>query len=131
MHPKPVNRIPSNSKPCDGFPWDYKPPGYGSLPEELAGCGRNITPVCIKALYQIPNASKASKGNSLGLYEQGDYFAKSDIDAFYAEYAPWVPQGTYPIPALIDGANFSVPASSALNSGESDIDIDLSSVGTY
>lgn len=66
-----------------------------------------------------------SSGNSLGLYEQGDYFAKSDLDLFYAEYAPWVPQGTYPIPALIDGANFSVPAYSALNGGESNIDIDM------
>jgi tripeptidyl-peptidase-1 len=84
-----------------------------------------MTPPCIKALYGIPNADKASPGNSLGLYEQGDYFAKSDLDLFYAEYAPYVPQGTYPIPALIDGANFSVPAESPLNTGESDIDIDM------
>lgn len=84
-----------------------------------------MTPICIKAMYKIPTATLNASGNSLGLYEQGDYFAKSDLDLFYAEYAPWVPQGTYPIPALIDGANFSVPASSALNGGESDIDIDM------
>lgn len=76
-------------------------------------------------MYKIPTATMNSSGNSLGLYEQGDYFAKSDLDLFYAEYAPWVPQGTYPIPALIDGANFSVPAYSALNGGESNIDIDM------
>jgi tripeptidyl-peptidase-1 len=70
-------------------------------------------------------AKKAAAGNSLGLYEQGDYFAKSDLDLFYKEYSPNVPQGTYPIPALIDGANYSVPASSTLNGGESDIDIDM------
>lgn len=96
-----------------------------SLSEDLQLCGYNMTPTCIKALYGIPDATKATKGNSLGLYEQGDYFAKSDIDLFYKEYAPWVPQGTYPIPAMIDGANFSVPADSSLNTGESDIDIDL------
>jgi tripeptidyl-peptidase-1 len=84
-----------------------------------------MTPVCIKALYKIPNATKACKGNSLGLYEQGDYFAKSDLDLFYKDFAPWVPQGTYPTPNLIDGANFSVPAYSSLNTGESDIDIDM------
>lgn len=95
------------------------------LSPELQGCGYNMTPTCIKAMYNIPDATSAIQGNSLGLYEQGDYFAKSDLDLFYAEYAPWVPQGTYPIPALIDGANYSVPASSSLNTGESDIDIDL------
>ncbi|KAJ5438830.1 Aorsin [Penicillium daleae] len=96
-----------------------------SLSSDLQLCGYNMTPTCIKALYDIPDAKKSRKGNSLGLYEQGDYFAKSDLDLFYKEYAPWVPQGTYPIPALIDGANFSVPAYSSLNTGESDIDIDL------
>lgn len=95
------------------------------LPEDLRGCGYNITPSCIKALYQIPDAKTATPNNSLGLYEQGDYFAKSDLDLFYKEYAPWVPQGTYPIPALIDGANYSVPSYSSLNTGESDIDIDM------
>ncbi|KAJ5889925.1 subtilisin-like protein [Penicillium tannophilum] len=96
-----------------------------SLAEDLQGCGYNMTPTCIKAMYDIPDAKTAVKGNSLGLYEQGDYFAKSDIDLFYKAYAPWVPQGTYPIPALIDGANYSVPAYSSLNTGESDIDIDM------
>lgn len=101
------------------------PAKASKLPTELQSCGLNMTPTCIKALYSIPDASKASKGNSLGLYEQGDYFAKEDLDLFYKNYAPWVPQGTYPIPALIDGANFSVPIDSSLNTGESDIDIDM------
>lgn len=96
-----------------------------SLSADLQGCGYNMTPTCIKALYGIPDATKASKRNSLGLYEQGDYFAKSDLDLFYKDHAPWIPQGTYPIPALIDGANFSVPSDSSLNTGESNIDIDL------
>lgn len=95
------------------------------MSSDLQGCGYNMTPTCIKALYQIPDATTATPGNTLGLYEQGDYFAKSDLDLFYQQWAPWVPQGTYPIPALIDGANYSVPASSSLNTGESDIDIDL------
>ena len=85
----------------------------------------NITPPCIKALYQIPNATLASPGNSLGLFEQGDYFNKQDLDLFYAQYAPYVPQGTYPIPALIDGAQYGMPQNSSENSGESDIDIDM------
>ncbi|KAJ5346446.1 Peptidase S8/S53 subtilisin/kexin/sedolisin [Penicillium brevicompactum] len=96
-----------------------------SLPAELQSCGSDMTPACIKALYHIPDAHKAHKDNSLGLYEQGDYFAKSDLDLYWRDYAPHIPQGTYPIPALIDGANFSVPDYSPLNTGESDIDIDM------
>lgn len=101
------------------------PAKASSLPKNLQTCGSEMTPDCIRALYHIPVAKKAAAGNSLGLYEQGDYFAKSDLDLFYKEYSPNVPQGTYPIPALIDGANYSVPASSTLNGGESDIDIDM------
>ncbi|PYH95640.1 subtilisin-like protein [Aspergillus ellipticus CBS 707.79] len=101
------------------------PPKAKFLPEDLQACGYNITPSCIKALYHIPDADKATPGNTLGLYEQGDYFAKSDIDLFYQEYAPWVPQGTYPIPAMIDGAEYGVASNSSLNTGESDIDIDM------
>lgn len=106
------------------------PPSAINLTADLQGCGMNITPPCYRALYQIPFAQNATPGNSLGLYEQGDYFSKEDIDLFFAQYAPYVPQGTYPIPALIDGANFSVPSYSPLNGGESDIDIDIASVET-
>lgn len=127
-YPKRPNRVSLKSPPFDGFPWDWKPSSAAKLPKELQGCGRNITPTCIKALYQIPNATQATPGNSLGLYEQGDYFNEGDVNLFYAEYAPWVPQGTFPIPALIDGANYSVPTYSPLNGGEADIDIDMASV---
>jgi tripeptidyl-peptidase I len=127
-YPRQPNRVSPHSEPFDNFPWGWKPPSAVKLPADLQGCGRNITPACIKALYQIPNATMATPGNSLGLYEQGDYFNEQDIDLFYAEYAPYVPQGTYPLPALIDGANYSVPAYSPWNAGEADIDIDMASV---
>jgi tripeptidyl-peptidase-1 len=96
-----------------------------SLPAALQGCSTNITPACIKALYGIPNATLATPGNSLGLYQQGSYFAESDIDAYFKAYAPYVPQGTYPINASIDGASYSVDPASELNSGEANIDIDM------
>ncbi|KAJ5113386.1 subtilisin-like protein [Penicillium angulare] len=119
-HSKPNAKAVSSDEGVYSIPAKAK-----SLPEDLKTCGYNMTPTCIKAMYKIPDSKTAVKGNTLGLYEQGDYFAKSDLDKFYKEYAPWVPQGTYPIPAMIDGANYSVPASSSLNTGESDIDIDM------
>jgi len=122
---------PKKSRPHLPSSWSggnphWRPEGAMRLPAELQGCGLNITPPCIKALYSIPNASLESPGNSLGLFEQGDYFSKADLDEFYAMYAPYVPQGTYPIPALIDGAVFGVAQNNTtLDTGESDIDIDM------
>lgn len=40
-------------------------------------------------------------------------------------YAPYVPQGTAPIPAFIDGAQAPVAQDDPTNTGESDIDIDM------
>jgi tripeptidyl-peptidase-1 len=121
-----------------GSPWAAKAPLYvkvdessettavdPSLPASLANCTTNITPACIKALYSIPNATLATPGNSLGLYQQGSYFSEEDVNSFFASYAPYIPQGTFPINASIDGGSYSVPASSALNSGEADIDIEM------
>ncbi|KAI9696511.1 MAG: hypothetical protein M1820_008139 [Bogoriella megaspora] len=114
-------------RPANAVDKSFKTEAALDLPADLQDCGNNITPACIKALYQIPNATLASPGNSLGLYEQGDYFNKEDLDLFYANYAPYVPQGTYPIPALIDGAQYGVAQNdTALNGGESNIDIDMS-----
>lgn len=96
-----------------------------SLPPALQGCGANVTPACIKALYGIPNTTMAAPGNSLGLYQQGSYFAESDVDLYFKAYAPYVPQGTFPINASIDGGSYSVDASSVLNSGEANIDIEM------
>ncbi|KAL9064346.1 MAG: hypothetical protein Q9157_007866 [Trypethelium eluteriae] len=120
--PKPPARM---NHAWSGGDMSWKPQAAYGLPQDLQGCGLNITPPCIKALYHIPNATKATPGNSLGLYEQGDYFSKQDLDLFYAQYAPYVPQGTYPIPALIDGAAYGMPQNSSEVTGESDIDIDM------
>ncbi|KKK13562.1 hypothetical protein P175DRAFT_0483455 [Aspergillus ochraceoroseus IBT 24754] len=96
------------------------------VPSDLAHCGFNMTPPCIRALYDIPMLThKPNPNNALGLFEQGDYFAKSDLDLYWNNIYDEVPQGTYPTPQLIDGANYSVPAYSSWNSGESNIDIEM------
>lgn len=96
------------------------------LPPDLKACGSNMTIPCIRALYNIPVAPKnPHKGNGLGLYEQGDYFSKEDLDLYWKNIDPAVPVGTYPTPNLIDGANYSVPVDSPWNNGESDIDIEI------
>lgn len=99
--------------------------------DDLAGCAKNFTPPCYQALYKIPANNTALEGNSVGLYESGDTYSQQDIDLFFAEYAPYIPQGTAPIPAFIDGAVAPVPQDSDYNTGESEIDIDIVASLTY
>lgn len=95
------------------------------LPVELQKCGTDVTIECIKALYDLPAGSKALPGHTVGTFQQGSYFSEDDVNAYFAAYAPYVPQGTFPIDATIDGASYSVPVDSDLNSGEANIDIDM------
>ncbi|KAL2072472.1 hypothetical protein VTL71DRAFT_11815 [Oculimacula yallundae] len=102
-----------------------------ALPPALQNCLSEMTPECIRALYNIPTNPAAVGENSLGLYQQGSYFSESDVNAFYAKFATYVPQNTFPVNATIDGASYSVPAASALNSGEANIDIEMATSLIY
>ena len=95
------------------------------MPPDLQNCGVNITPTCIKALYQIPNAYLKDDVNQMGLYESGDVYSQEDLNLFFAAYAPNVPQGTHPKLDSIDGGVAPEPATSQYVTGESDIDMDL------
>lgn len=63
--------------------------------------------------------------NSLGLYETGDTYAQADLDLFYKQFAPNVPQGTHPILDSVDGGQAPVPVGSSYETGESIIDMDI------
>ncbi|KAI1855363.1 hypothetical protein JX265_006494 [Neoarthrinium moseri] len=101
------------------------------LGDDLSGCAKNFTPPCYRALYGIPAHNPALPGNSVGLYESGDTYAQGDLDLFYAKYAPYIPQGTAPTLASVDGGEAPVPQDSEYNTGESDIDIDIVSSLVY
>lgn len=103
---------------------DFKPPAVAGLADDLQSCSRNMTPTCYQALYNIPTPDSATAGLGVGVYEQGDYFAESDLDQTFAAFAPYIPQGTYPIPALIDGAQYSFPPNATdYVGGEANLDI--------
>ncbi|KAK4897639.1 hypothetical protein LTR27_004785 [Elasticomyces elasticus] len=63
--------------------------------------------------------------NTLGFYEQGDYYAAEDLDLFFANYAPWVPQGTRPTLQSVDGGNAPYPSNDSNVGGEADLDLDI------
>ncbi|TVY16819.1 Aorsin [Lachnellula arida] len=119
--PGPVKMDP----PENPHPWQVLPAASG-LPADLQDCGRNITPTCIKALYDIPDANTTDDVNALGLYEAGDIYCQKDLDLFFAKYASNVPQDTHPLLDSIDGGHAPVEPGDGFNTGESDIDMDLS-----
>lgn len=111
--------------PAHHWPHWQPPPAAGNLPPALRDCGANITPTCIKALYSIPDAHFKQPVNVMGLFETYDAFSQGDINLFFKNFAPNVPQGTTPQVDSVDGGTAPVAPGSVRNSGESDIDLDL------
>lgn len=105
-------------------PRKYRPFEGPTLPKDISNCSEAITPACVAALYKIPAANQhVSPNNSLGIFEEGDYYAQEDLDLFFHNLSSNIPQGTHPIPAFIDGAEAPVNVSEA--GGESDLDFEL------
>ncbi|SPQ24197.1 5c144f50-d437-4163-8e69-cc08c50b03a7 [Thermothielavioides terrestris] len=88
-------------------------------------CSESITPQCIRIQYQIPNGTRAAKGNELGIFESlSQHYSQEDLDTYWKYVAPWVPQGTHPELRSINGA-FG-PTNATLQAGEeADLDIQV------
>ncbi|TVY38071.1 Aorsin [Lachnellula occidentalis] len=113
-----------NIKPLHYPGW--RPPfGAGGLPLDLQNCGVNITPTCIKALYDIPAACHHEPKNSMGLFETFDAFSQEDVSLFLEKFAKHVPSNTAPKVISVDGGTAPVEPGDDRNGGESNIDIDL------
>ena len=95
-----------------------------NLSSNLSNCNNVITPDCIAALYQIPEpATDINPGSSIGIFEDGDFYAQEDLNLFFANFTPQIPQGTHPTLDSIDGGQAPVPVEDA--GGESDLDFQL------
>ncbi|KAE8444410.1 hypothetical protein EG329_000610 [Mollisiaceae sp. DMI_Dod_QoI] len=96
--------------------------------DDVSNCDILITPACIRALYGFPEIPEYPYGqprsdNSLGIFEEGDYYAQEDLDLFFTNFTRSIPAGTQPVPAFIDGAQAPLPLWDA--GGESDLDFEL------
>ena len=96
-------------------------PPVVSVSQQLTMCNTMITPACIAQMYNITKATKAAKGNELGIFEEGDFYAAEDLVEFFATFTP-IPVTTAPELEGIDGGF----APSAYAGGESDLDFQIS-----
>lgn len=91
------------------------PQDFAFLPEfdptnlTLADCDTYVTAACMREVYKIPNNTLAAEGNELGIFESlNDHYSKFDLDVFFSTLYPHIPNGTYPIEKLVDGAVGSI-----------------------
>ncbi|KAK3321370.1 peptidase S8/S53 domain-containing protein [Cercophora scortea] len=86
---------------------DYITPGKNSN-DELASCDEVITPACVRALYNFDAAdptAPVNPDNSLGIFEEGDFYTQEDLDLFFSNHTSYIPNGTHPILNSIDGGH--------------------------
>jgi len=72
----------------------------------------------------VPLPTTAHPGNTLGIFENGDFYAQEDLDLYFTNFTSNIPNGTHPILASIDGGVAPVPVTEA--GGESALDLELS-----
>ncbi|CAK7264273.1 hypothetical protein SEPCBS119000_000904 [Sporothrix epigloea] len=90
-------------------------------PMNLTNCNLFVTPECIRHLYGIPLGSTAYSGNEMGIFETlSDHYSKADLDLAFKSFSSFIPNGTYPIPRLIDGA--TADTVQLFSGGESGLD---------
>ncbi|TVY94049.1 Aorsin [Lachnellula willkommii] len=94
-------------------------------PNDLDTCDVAITPACVAALYKIPPSISCHPDNSIGIFESElQFYTQQDLDLFFDNYTQYIPQGTHPVPANIDGGQQSTEDPYEAG-GEANLDIQL------
>ncbi|KAK4233257.1 peptidase S8/S53 domain-containing protein [Achaetomium macrosporum] len=88
-------------------------------------CSDEITAQCIRAQYQIPSGTKATRGNELGIFQGlNQHYHQEDLDTYWKHIAPWVPRGTHPKLKSINGA-LGPTNNRSLPGDEADLDFEV------
>lgn len=75
-----MNSQGARTKPIDRLrerPGGSRVKPEAAVPTGTANCGTEIIPDCIKALYNITDPTTATAGNSLGIFEDTDWYTQA------------------------------------------------------
>ncbi|KAG9594897.1 subtilisin-like protein, partial [Aureobasidium melanogenum] len=98
---------------------------------QLEQCDEQITPNCLKALYQIPKSTGKSVKNSYGIVEYTPQaYVPSDLDLFFANFSE-KQVGDRPITDLVDGGVIQATNRSFNFNGESNLDLEYAMTLIY
>ncbi len=89
----------------------------------LATCNTDITPDCLRALYNFPNGTLAKSSYAVVEYTPQAYL-QADLNLFYSNLARQIPSGTAPTFDSIDGGVDQTTTKSFNDNGESDLDLE-------
>ncbi|KAK0805019.1 hypothetical protein LTR75_007450 [Friedmanniomyces endolithicus] len=116
-----------------GGPPGWQPPKHHPAPympwnnSELSTCDVAITPACLRALYHfkpLPPNAEVSPNNSMGIFEEGDFYDQFDLNSFFTNFTKYIPNGTHPVLDSIDGGMAPVTNLSQAG-GEANLDFEL------
>ncbi|KAK6433611.1 hypothetical protein LTR95_010213 [Oleoguttula sp. CCFEE 5521] len=105
--------------------------GKNKLIQQLEQCDTQITPNCLRALYEFPPNVYAAPGNSLGIVEYSPQaYVGSDLDLFFANFSTRQ-VGDRPTLDSIDGGVVQSQVMSFNYNGESDLDLEYAMTLVY
>lgn len=99
----PGVRLATSLKTTRAFKASSQTPRWHSN-DDLSNCDQAVTPDCIKALYNIPSepSQLSNTSNPLGIFEEGYYDVREDLNLFFQNFSLGIPNNTYPNIAHID-----------------------------
>lgn len=97
-------------------------PDIAPQPFALTTCDTQITPDCLRALYNFTNGTLAKSSYAVVEYTPQAYL-QTDLNLFYSNLARQIPSGNAPIFDSIDGGVDQTTTQSFDDNGESDLDL--------
>jgi tripeptidyl-peptidase I len=92
---------------------------------QLEMCDRQITPDCLRALYQFEPGTSANAGNSFGIVEYSPQsYLPGDLDKFFSNFSSKL-KGQRPKLESIDGGVLINSNQSFTTNGEADLDLQV------
>lgn len=109
-------------------------PGQGSTPKttgqiedilnQIEDCDKQITPICLRALYGLWYQPVSGSNNSYGIVEYTPQaYVQSDLDMFAKNFSTGL-EGVSPTLVSIDGGSVPTSGSSFEYNGESNLDLE-------
>lgn len=124
----------SGSGSPDGTARSVGQPGHGTSPKttgeiqtllnQLESCDKQITPICLRALYGLVYEPLAASKNSYGIVEYTPQaYLQSDLDMFHGNFSQGL-VGVAPEMVSIDGGYAQTQYTGFEYNGESDLDLE-------
>ena len=99
-----------------------QPNGQRPQADGLSSCNSQITPDCLRALYNFPNGTLQNSSYGIVEYTPQAYL-QSDLNLFYHNLAKQIPNNTAPRLDSIDGGVFQTTNQNFDYNAESDLDL--------